>query len=170
MTKITKITQTNFEIMEALGSLHTDLTEYVQSFYGRIDQEAYDEDPIYWDAEMLYQDMFPNPEGLPGATEHEISIAAAQFIGAAHQADEDDYGIDTIAREITRDIMLYNRGKDLIHLEHGQWIERHIEGKVLTRARIKEYWAVLYQEWESEITPEVIARWDNRLDDLGITD
>ena len=167
MTNIIKLSPAQLEIMEDLAGFQAELTEYAQSFYGRVSQEDYDEDPAYWDAQMLYQDMFPNPEGLPGSTLEEAEKASAQFVLAVHEADE-DYGMDTISREITRDIMLYNRGKDLLHLEHGQWIEEHIEHKTLTRARIKEYWTVLYQDWESEITPEVIARWDNRLDDLGI--
>jgi hypothetical protein len=112
----------------------------------------------------LYEDMFKNSNGIDGCSKSEV-IKAIDQIGLVKKHKW--YG-GTSDRELVRDVMLYNRGTDVLDLEHGQWIEKNLLGRKLTRERIKQYWEKHYEGFGIKITKKMRSDWEKRLDQLGI--
>ena len=129
-----------------------DLINYCLSFYGP--------------GAGLYESNFKNKSGAQGCSKEEI-IQAIQELTKIK--DHEFFG-GSGDREIVRDVMLFRRGWNLLNLEHGQYIERHLLGQVLTRDRIKQYWVKDMDAFDIKVTPKMKKDWEKRLDELQIFD
>lgn len=129
-----------------------DLINYCLSFYGP--------------SAGLYEDNFKNEDGTKGCTKEEI-IKAIQEL---NKIEDFEFFGGSGDREIVRDVMLFRRGWDLLNLEHGQYIEKNMLGKPMSRERIKQYWAKDVEGFGIKITKKIKAQWEKRLDELEIFD
>jgi len=129
-----------------------DLINYCLSFYGP--------------SANLYQDNFVNENGTFGCSKAEI-IKAIQEL---NKIKEHEWLGGSGDRELIRDVMLFRRGWDLLNLEHGQYIEKHLLGKQISRERIKNYWEKDLQGFGIKVTAKIRKNWEKRLDELEIFD
>ena len=119
---------------------------------------------FYGPSAGLYEENFKNEDGTFGCSKEEI-IKAIQELNKIK--DHEWFG-GSADREIVRDVMLFRRGWNLLNLEYGQYIEKELLGKTLSRARIKQYWVEHYKGFDIKVTAQMKKDWEKRLDQLGI--
>lgn len=129
-----------------------DLISYCLSFYGP--------------SAGLYEKNFKNEDGTFGCSKEEI-IRAIQEL---NKIEDFEFFGGSGDREIVRDVMLFRRGWDLLNLEHGQYIEKVMLGKTLSRDRIKQYWEKDMEAFDIKVTKQMRKNWEKRLDELEIFD
>ena len=114
----------------------------------------------------LYEDNFKNQDGSFGCSKKEI-VKAIKELESIKDHEWDGGSSD---RELVRDVMLFRRGWDLLDLEFGQYIEKNLLGKPMSRERIKQYWTKNLEGMDIKITPQMKKKWEKRLDQLEIFD
>ena len=118
------------------------LRGYLKSYYGK--------DSFYG------EDFFPNNDGSYGVSISEMNLAIWVWYSAClkNETDTSILWEGSWAREVLRDIMFFNRGKDLTKLEHGLYIALDILKLSVNHKFV--YDCIAYNSWEVldlEITP-----------------
>jgi hypothetical protein len=121
---------------------------------------------FYGPSAGLYEDNFKNEDGTEGCSREEILKAIQEL----EKIEDFEFFGGSGDRELVRDVMLFRRGWDLLNLEKGQYIEKNLLGKPLSRERIKQYWEKDIQGFGIKITKQMRKNWEKRLDELEIFD
>jgi len=121
-----------------------DLKGYLKNYYGK--------DSHYG------KDFFPNNDGSYGVSISEMNLAIYTWYSAClkNETDTSILWEGSWAREVLRDIMFYNRGKDLTKAEHGLYIAIDILKRSVNHKFVYDCIAYNnFEVWDLEITPSV---------------